>query len=357
MVKINSAGPIVISCSPFYEGWQKLGPVLTGNAVEWVFYNDRPIYFWEKFIRRPDVRILRASIQAVIRAIRGGTRLLITQDPRTSLYCALLCRLLQIRVNHYVNSLNFPELPVGLRYRLMRFAFRRIARFSVHSSMEKSLYSNYFDIPEERIRLRLWSIGIPTVYPDTPLQVGPYVSSIGGNGRDYKTLLAASHILSKVAFVLVVRPENLEGLEVPPNVRVLVNSKFDEAMNILLHSRFLVLPLAGSTVPCGHVTLVCAMHLGKTVVATESAGISDYVFPGFNGVVCEPGSPASMAQAIDSLWKNPSEAARLAENNRRFGAENCSETNVRSDLASVLAEWNIPLQSRITGNEATASEN
>jgi glycosyltransferase involved in cell wall biosynthesis len=348
MVEINSAQPLIISCSPFYEGWQKLGPGLTADEVQWVFYDDRPIYFWEKIIRRPDVRILRASIQAVICAMRGGTRLLITQEPRVSLYCALLCRLFQIQVNHYVNSLNFPELPVGLRHRLMRFAFRQIAQFSVHSRMEKSLYSNYFDIPEERIRLRLWSIGMPTVHPDTPLQPGQYVSSIGGNGRDYKTLLAACQILSDVTFVLVVRPENLEGLEVPPNVRVLVNAKFEEAMNVLRHSRFMVLPLASSTVPCGHVTLVCAMHLGRTVVATDSAGISDYVFPGINGVMCEQSSPVSMAQAIDRLWKNPMEVARLAENNRRFGAENCSEACVRSDMASVLVDWDIPLQSTAT---------
>jgi glycosyltransferase involved in cell wall biosynthesis len=287
----------------------------------------------------------------------GDTKLLITQDPRGSLYCALLCRLFQIRVNHYVNSLNFPELPVGLRHRLMRFAFRQIAEFSVRSRMEKSLYSNYFDIPEERIRARLWSIGIPTVHPDTPLQEGQYVSSIGGNGRDYKTLLAASQILSEISFVLVVRPEYLEALKVPPNVRVLVNAKFEEAMNVLRHSRFMVLPFANSTVPCGHVTLVCAMHLGRTVVATDSAGISDYVFPGFNGVVCEPCSPQSMAQAIDRLWKIPFEAARLAENNRRFGADNCSESCVRSDMASVLADWDIPLQSRATKGEAIPTRN
>jgi hypothetical protein len=67
------------------------------------------------------------------------------------------------------------------------------------------------------------------------------------------------------------------GLDVPPNVRVIVNAPFEEAMNILQYSAFTVLPLSTSTTPCGHVTLVCAMHLGKTVVATASAGIADYM--------------------------------------------------------------------------------
>ena len=349
--------PLIVSCSPFYEGWQRLGPGLTGSEAQWIFYDDRPIYFWEKIIRRPNVRIVRASLQAVIRAARGNARLLITQEPNVSLLCALFCRLFQIRIDHYVNSLNFPELPVGIRHHLMRFAFRQVTRFSVHSNMERSLYSHYFDIPEERIRLRLWSIGVPEVHPNFPLQKGRYVSSIGGNGRDYRTLLEASRILSDIPFVLVVRPESLAGLDIPPNVMVRVNAPLGEAMNVLLHSQFTVLPLISSTVPCGHVTLVCAMHLGKAVVATGSTGVSDYVHSDFNGTLCEALSPESMAQAIDRLWKDPFETGRLAENNRRFGAENCSEAGLRSYMASVLKDWNIPLQPKVILQEAAPSDN
>jgi glycosyltransferase involved in cell wall biosynthesis len=327
--------PLIVSCSPFYGGWQELGPSITGDGAQWLFYDDCPIYFWEKLIRRPNVRMLRASLQAIRHAAKGNARLLITQDPNVTLCCALLCSLFRIRVNHYVNSLNFPELPVGIRRYLMRYAFRQVAGFAVHSEMERSLYSRYFEIPVDRIRVRLWSIGVPDVSPDTPLQEGRYVSSIGGNGRDYRTLLEASRILPQIPFVLVVRPGSLAGL---------VDAPFGEAMNILLHSEFTVLPLVSSTVPCGHVTLVCAMHLGRAVVATQSLGISDYVKPGFNGTLCEALSAESMARAIDELWRDPSETERLAENNRRFGAENCSEARVRSYMSSVLAEWGIPSQ-------------
>jgi hypothetical protein len=50
-----------------------------------------------------------------------------------------------------------------------------------------------------------------------------------------------------------------------------------------------------------------------------------------------------MAHAIDRLWKDPIEIARLSENNRRFGAENCTESNMRSDLAEILRHREIPL--------------
>jgi len=347
--------PLIVCCAPaFGEGWSTLGPMLTGDRVEWVFFDDRPIHFWERTIRKPNIGMIRACLQAVQRASAGNAALLITHDPRASFWCSLFCRLLRIRVDHYVDSFNFAVLPVGLKRRLMRFAFRQIKQFSVHSSMERGLYSNYFDIPEDRIRLRLWSIGVPEVSPDYPLQEGRYISSIGGNGRDYGTLLAACRMLPEIPFVLVVRPENLAGLDVPANVKVKVNAPFPEAMNILRYSAFTIVPLLGSKVPCGHVTLVCAMHLQKAIVATDSTGISDYVLPNYDGVLCEPSSPASLAQEIRQLWANEAEIARLGENSQKFGMENCSEAKIRSDLAAVLAEWKIPLLPEAVGIAASS---
>jgi glycosyltransferase involved in cell wall biosynthesis len=258
--------------------------------------------------------------------------------------CALFCIILRIHIDHYVFSFNFPELPSGFMRRFMRYAFRQVKQFSVHSSMERDLYSRYFDIPKDRIRLRLWSIGVPDVSPEYPLQGGRYVSSIGGNGRDYRTLLEAALRLPDISFVLVVRPDSLIGMGVPANVKVIVNAPFEEAMNIMRYSAFTVLPLSGSKVPCGHVTLVCAMHLAKAVVATDSMGIYDYIRSGHNGLLCEPCSPESLAQTIANLWTSPTEIARLSENNRRFGAENCTEERMCSDLSAVLTYWNIPVR-------------
>lgn len=342
--------PLIVCCYPeFAEGCRALGPGLTAQEMEWAFFDDRPNYFWEKFSRRLNIGMIRASFLAVRRASSGNAKLLITLDPRASFWCALFCRLFKVRTDHYVDSFNFSALPTGLKRRLMRYAFRQIRQFAVHSSMECELYSRYFDIPRDYMRLRLWSIGVPEAAPEYPLQKGRYVSSIGGNGRDYGTLLEASRQLPDISFVFVVRPETLTGLDIPANVTVLVNSPFKEAMNILRHSEFTVLPLAGSAIPCGHVTLVCAMHLAKAIVATHSTGISDYLLPGYNGVLCEVSSPNSLALEISKLWTNPAEVARLGENGQRFGAENCSEARMRSDLAAVLAEWDIPLRSDVLG--------
>lgn len=340
----SSNRPVIVCCSPDYgEGWRRLGPTLTGEAATWVFFDDRPTWFLERIVRRPNIAIIRACLSAVLRVRSAGARLLVTQEPRTTFLCALFCRLLRIDVDHYVFSFNFPDLPTGLRMRLMRYAFKQVSQFTVHSSLERDLYSKFFRIPKERIRLRLWSIGVPDVSPDVPLQPGRYVSAVGGNGRDYRTLIEAARQLPDVPFVVVVRPDNLAGLVLPPNVKPIVNMPFEQAMNIMRYSACTVLPLSGSTVPCGHVTLVCAMHLGKPVVATDSGGISDYLLPGYNGLVCKPFSPEELAQTIDALWRAPDEIKRLGDNNRAFGAAHCTDANVRSDFADVLRRRQIPL--------------
>ena len=350
--------PVIVCCSPDYgDGWRGLGPRLTGEGADWMFFDDRPISLVERVIRRPNIAIIRACLRAVLTASSKRARLLVTQEPRTTFLCALFCRLLRVDVDHYVFSFNFPELPKNVRSRLMRYAFKQVSDFTVHSSIERDIYCDHFHIHKDRIRLRLWSIGAPAVTPSFPLQSGRYVSAIGGNGRDYQTLISAARKLPEIPFVLVVRPDNLVGLEIPANVKPMVNIPFEEAMNIMQHSVCTVLPLSGSTVPCGHVTLVCAMHLAKPVVATESKGISDYVQSGYNAILCKPASPEDMAQAIQRLWKDPAEIARLGENNRRFGAENCTESNMRSDLAEILRHREIPLHQDITVRDSASQSN
>ena len=52
--------------------------------------------------------------------------------------------------------------------------------------------------------------------------------------------------LPEITFVLVVRPDSLIGQEIPENVKTMVNLPFEQAMNIMLHSAFTVIPLSGA---------------------------------------------------------------------------------------------------------------
>jgi glycosyltransferase involved in cell wall biosynthesis len=203
------------------------------------------------------------------------------------------------------------------------------------------LYSDYFIIPKDLIEVRLWGMNIPEVSTDPPILNEPYVSAVGGNARDYLTLLGAARLLTGVPMVWVVRPENVAGLELPSHVIVLRNIPYPHAMNVVAHSRLTVVPLKDSKVPCGHVTLVSGMLLKKPVVATNSAGVVDYVTDGWNGLLCEPHSATDMAEKIRALWEEPETARMLGENGFRFASERCSERSVREDLSAILRSYGL----------------
>jgi len=202
----------------------------------------------------------------------------------------------------------------------------RVDRFVTLSTFERRLYSQLFHLPQDRFDVVLWGVKPPEVEsPETSFEPGEYVCAIGSQARDYVTLVNAARLLPQIRFVLVVRPYNLPGLDIPSNVTVHVNLPEDRSMNILMHSRFMALPLRNSQTPCGHRTLVAAMNLGKAYVVSDSASVSDYVDGGNNGLTVPPGSAEDFAAAILRLWNEPALCQRLGETGRRFAQSQCSE--------------------------------
>jgi glycosyltransferase involved in cell wall biosynthesis len=147
----------------------------------------------------------------------------------------------------------------------------------------------------------------------------------------------------RIRLVAVLRPENVAGLEVPPNVRLHFNLPIGRTNNILAFSRFMVLPLAGSQVPCGHVTLVAAMHLKKAMIISNSQGVSDYVQDGVNSLLVPVGDATALASRIRELWNDPGRCERMAAAGQGFAAVNCSEEPIVNHLRRVLLDFGLPV--------------
>jgi len=332
---------LVVLYTPFAEDWHSLIEELAGAEVHCKYFNDRKRHFWQRVLKRPNLNTAIAGMRAALYAKRHNARLLVTVGPRFSLWCGLFCRLFRITVDHFAFAFNFAELPTGWKRKIFSFGFQQLKSLRVPSRIEKSLYSTYFRIPERIIEVRLWGINIPEVSADPPVLDRPYVSAVGGNARDYVTLLGVARLLGSIPMVWVVRPENIAGLQLPPHVLALCNISYPHAMNVVANSRLTVVPLKDSNVPCGHVTLVSGMLLKKAVVVTNSAGVRDYVRDGWNGLLCEPHSATDMAEKIHTLWERPETARVLGENGFRFASEYCSEQSVRDDLSEILCSYSL----------------
>jgi glycosyltransferase involved in cell wall biosynthesis len=319
----------LVCCSEIADPqWRWLETSLADTGLKFEFARCVPRNALEK-IRRFNLARLRGSFEAVLLARRTRAKALVTHGPTLAAWCALFTRLFGLRIPIIAHSFNFTVLPSPAKRLVFTFALSRIERFVVFSTIERDLYAKTFRLPADRFDIVHWGVRPPEVdTPETPLEQGSYVSAIGGNARDYPTLIEAARRLPDVRFVLVVRPHNLRGLNLPPNVAVYTNLPHGKTMNVLLHSRFTVLPLVNSEVPCGHVTLVAAMHLGKALVITDSAGVHDYVRDGDNALAVTACSVESLVAATRRLWENRALCARLGENGRRFASLQCTEERI-----------------------------
>jgi glycosyltransferase involved in cell wall biosynthesis len=240
---------------------------------------------------------------------------------------------------HLAFAFNYTNLPTGMRCSLARSAFRGIDRFVVSSTVERSLYSEYFDLDPGRFDVLLWGIGKPVVPEAAPRIVeGDYVCALGGEGRDYETLFNTARLTPGIKYVVVARPYSIAGMVVPENVELMVNIPMQTCWTLLMQSRMLLVSLRDTNVPCGHVTLVAGMHLRKALITTDSRGIADYVKDRENAIVVPPKDPKAMAEAVELLIEDPALADSLGARGEEFAQANCSESSTIRYFSNLLQE-------------------
>ena len=329
----------VVNVSESGPDWHWVRSSLARTHPDWQWrhasIHDQAVPRW--LPKQYPLRRLAAAFEGVGAVESGGRATLVTHGPRIATYAQLAMRVRRRRVHHIAYTFSFTDLPTGLEHRLMSRWLKGVDRFVCFSDMERRLYADHFDLDVDRFESQLWGVGEPTVEAGGSVVAGDYVCALGVQARDYETLVAAARSLPAIRFVLVALPSALAGIERPANVELYSGISLARAMNILAFSRFTVLPLRGSRVPCGHSTIVPAMHLGKAVVATDSVGVSEYVVDGRNGVLVPPRDMPALRRAIDELYGNPAHAAELGRNGQAFASEHCTEQAVADWFSGYVA--------------------
>jgi glycosyltransferase involved in cell wall biosynthesis len=311
------------------SSWRWIEGPLSDTGVRFEFVRALPRNLIERHISLLNLGRLRGAFEAVRLAREKKAHAIVSHGPALAAWCAFFARVLRLKIPIVAHTFNFTELPSAVKRPVLGLMLSNVDRLIVFSRFERGLYAKAFDLPEDHFDVIHWGIKPPDVdSPEAPLEPGEYVCAIGGNARDYGTLLQAARAMPHIHFVCVVRPDSLRGLDIPPNVTVHTNLPLGQTMNILMHSRFMVLPLLHSEVPCGHVTIVAAMHLGKAFIITDSEGVSDYVQHGFNAMTVPPLSTTALVEATQLLWNAPVLCKSLGENGLRFARRECTEERV-----------------------------
>ena len=292
MVSVNSPSTVkwVVNVSELTAPGAKFVDMPPG--VQRLDFSALPRNRFEQLVRRPRLSRYRAALEAVL-AARGAP--IISHLPRMTAAVSALQVLASRRSPHLAFSFNFTDLPVGLDRSYMTRGFGRVDEFFVFSEYERGCYSRYFSLPEERFTRLIWTQDPPVVADRAaPLPVNSYVSAIGGEGRDYRTLIAAAGMLPDISFLIIARPYNRMP-ELPPNVRLMTNVPLDLTWRIALESSCLVVPLKSRTTCCGHITLVSGELLGIPLLSTFSEATREYTE---DVALCEPGDAKALSQMI-----------------------------------------------------------
>lgn len=306
--------------------------------VDWLFFDDRPRNPLERKIPQAVLRA-RACMAAVIAAKRRGARAIFAHGHEYAVPCLAALQALRLDIPVVVVAYNYVRIPTGFRLKLARQFLPRAARLLIASEMERDLYSAAIGIDKSRLEMERWSLDRVNETPGEPMQPGRYVCSIGGNARDYRTLLAAARLAPHIPVVVVARPGN-PGLEDPPdNVKIHYNLPMDSAMNVLAHSEFMALPLVSTETPCGHVTLVLAMHRKKPFIVTDSRGVADYQEGESHSLAVPANDPQALAAAIGRLWDDAPLRQSMSERALRFAHDYCSTENAIAQLRRHLREF------------------
>jgi glycosyltransferase involved in cell wall biosynthesis len=166
----------------------------------------------------------------------------------------------------------------------------------------------------------------------------PYVLTVGKDlARDLDTFAAAVRDLG-VRVEIVAHPRNLAGVTLPANARVRSFIPAAELRDLYAGAACVVVPQQPDDYPYGSdgggLTALCeAMAMGRPIVATERAVLSDYLEP---DELVPPRDPAALRGAIEYVLADRGVAAERGARSRRRAEERHSTRRFAEQLAPIL---------------------
>lgn len=265
--------------------------------------------------------------------------LIVSHGPWATAWVEWFARAATAKAKHLAFSFNYTDLPTGIRKSVMKKAFSKVDAFAVFTDAEQGLYADMFSLDQSRFLRAPWGVSAPLKGLEPRTIEGPYFAALGGEARDYEVLCDAARALPNIRFIAVARPHNFDGLNPPPNLETKFNLPFNEAWGIVQRAEAALIPLRSRETPCGLVTLVGGMHLGKAQIVTDAAGAADYITDGITGLLVPPKDSGALADAITKIAENPVLAAEIGAAAKDYATTHCSEENTIRFFSELLNEW------------------
>jgi glycosyltransferase involved in cell wall biosynthesis len=156
-------------------------------------------------------------------------------------------------------------------------------------------------LPRSRLRFVLFGVRPRREQPSPP---GHYFLGAGRDSRDWTTLAEAAKDLDRE--VVITGPASLPE---PGPLRLGPQVSGEPFFALLEGSAAIVLPFSRTDRSIGLLSILAAMSVGRPIVATQSAGVEDYVTEE-TGIVVPAGDAAALRRALLEL-SDPATASEM----------------------------------------------
>jgi len=240
------------------------------------------------------------ALLRLLRTICGGQYRLVTTVHgynRTTLREALYYRLDRMLLKGF-DAVVAPSCSLGQQ--LVRTGLPPQKLYVIHNGVEVDSRAG-FEARQRRRRTSLLYLGRLSKEKD-PVNLLQAVSILLQAGLHVQVTLAGDGP-ERGAIAQLARQLQLDG-------RVRLSGHVADVMPLLREADILVNP---SRTECMPNAILEAMAAGVPVVATDVGGVAELIRHGIDGLLCPPGDPEALAEAIRSLIRDPHLANSLAD--------------------------------------------
>ncbi len=271
---------------------------------------------------------------------RGGSNVAIASGEDIGILCALFDVISQrknplVIITHgsYFGSKYWRQISRVLRTR------KHIHWACLSEALAASMVSDYGYSPA-CVHSAGYGVDIDYFQPATPFPSKPLILAAGTANRDYKTLVTALQgvdaevrIAADSAWYPV--ETNLREISLPSNITVKSAGNYTGLRDLYAACHFVVVPMLPARFACGYAVIAEAMAMGKTVIATRTHYVSDFIKDEENGFLVDVGDVDGLRARITYLLDNPSVAERMGQLARREMEQNWSLPSYTGRLEAV----------------------